>query len=178
MIFRLKLFIFKVLSRFFKFDSIKLNYYRLNIESLKRRNVLVGMNSVIINCTFSTSSKGDEFIIGNNCTCTGVTFLGQDASPTLFISDLNNGIHPSLPYSRRSYRAKITVGDRVFIGYNSTILPGVNITDNVIIAAGSVVTKSIIESGVYGGNPARKLSDLESYISKYELKLLNESDSF
>ena len=43
----------------------------------------------------------------------------------------------------------------VYIGSNSTILP-VTIADDVIIGAGSVVTKDIIEPGVYFGNPARK----------------------
>lgn len=159
--------ILKALSKLINVDYLKVKCYEINIEVLKRRRVYVGKDSIIINCIFSTSSKGDEFIIGNNCTCTGVTFLGHDASPTLFISALNNGIHPCLPFSRRSYRAKITIGDRVFIGYNSTLLPGVTICDDVVVAAGSVVTKSIFESGVYGGNPAKKISDLDSYISKY-----------
>lgn len=178
MIFRLNLFFFKLLSRFVNVNYFKIRYYQLSIESLKRRNVLVGKDSIIINCTFSTSSKGDEFIIGSNCTCTGVTFLGHDASPTLFISALNNGLHPCLPYSRRSYRARITIGDRVFIGYNSTVLPGVKICDDVVVAAGSVVTKSIFESGVYGGNPARKISDLDTYITKYNAKFEENMSDF
>lgn len=51
------------------------------------------------------------------------------------------------------------VGTNVSIGTNATILP-VTITDNVVIGAGSVVTKDILESGVYAGNPARKLRSL------------------
>ena len=51
---------------------------------------------------------------------------------------------------------KITIGDNVLIGSNSSILP-VSITDNVIIGAGSVVTKNIFEPGVYAGNPAKKI---------------------
>ncbi|MDP7043503.1 MAG: acyltransferase [Candidatus Thalassarchaeaceae archaeon] len=49
------------------------------------------------------------------------------------------------------------VGDRVSIGTNATIMP-VAICDDVVIGAGSVVTKDIIESGTYVGNPARKIS--------------------
>ena len=48
------------------------------------------------------------------------------------------------------------IGDRVSIGSNSTILP-VRITDDVIIGAGSVVTKDLTRPGVYVGNPARWL---------------------
>lgn len=47
-----------------------------------------------------------------------------------------------------------TIGDRVSIGSNATILP-VAICDNVVIGAGSVVTKSIDRPGIYAGNPAR-----------------------
>ena len=50
--------------------------------------------------------------------------------------------------------AKTTIGDNVSLGSNSTILP-VNICSNVVIGAGSVVTRDIIEPGVYAGNPAR-----------------------
>jgi acetyltransferase-like isoleucine patch superfamily enzyme len=51
------------------------------------------------------------------------------------------------------------IGDRVSIGTNATILP-VSICDDVVIGAGSVVTKDITEPGIYCGNPARKLHSL------------------
>ena len=49
-----------------------------------------------------------------------------------------------------------TIGNHVRIGTNATIMP-VNICDNVVVGAGSVVTKDITESGIYAGNPARKI---------------------
>ena len=51
-----------------------------------------------------------------------------------------------------------TIGDRVSIGTNSTIMP-VSICDDVVVGAGSVVTKDISEPGKYAGNPARKLNE-------------------
>ena len=48
------------------------------------------------------------------------------------------------------------IGNRVYIGSNSTILP-VNICDDVVIGAGSVVTKNISKPGIYAGNPAKFL---------------------
>jgi acetyltransferase-like isoleucine patch superfamily enzyme len=48
------------------------------------------------------------------------------------------------------------IGNKVYIGSNSTILP-VSICSDVVIGAGSVVTKDITEPGTYVGNPARKL---------------------
>lgn len=47
-----------------------------------------------------------------------------------------------------------TLGNRVSIGSNATIMP-VEICDDVVIGAGSVVTKSITKRGIYAGNPAR-----------------------
>lgn len=53
-----------------------------------------------------------------------------------------------------------TVGDRVSIGSNATVLP-VSICNDVVIGAGSVVTRDIAAPGVYAGNPARLLRPLE-----------------
>jgi acetyltransferase-like isoleucine patch superfamily enzyme len=51
------------------------------------------------------------------------------------------------------------IGNNVSIGTNSTILP-VNICDNVVIGAGSVITKDITVPGIYAGNPAKLLRKL------------------
>jgi acetyltransferase-like isoleucine patch superfamily enzyme len=48
------------------------------------------------------------------------------------------------------------IGNRVSIGSNATIMP-VRIVDDVVIGAGSVVTKDITTAGMYAGNPARRL---------------------
>ena len=53
----------------------------------------------------------------------------------------------------KSRWGKTRIGNNVSIGSNSTILP-VTITDHVVIGAGSVVTKDILEPGIYAGNPA------------------------
>jgi acetyltransferase-like isoleucine patch superfamily enzyme len=60
---------------------------------------------------------------------------------------------------RRDLWRSTKVGNNVSIGTNATILP-VTICDNVVIGAGSVVTKDITESGIYAGNPARLLRKL------------------
>ena len=59
---------------------------------------------------------------------------------------------------------KVVIGDWVYIGSNSLIMPGVTIGDGVLVAAGSVVTKSIPPGVVVGGNPARILSSVDDYI--------------
>ena len=51
-----------------------------------------------------------------------------------------------------------TIGDRVSIGTNATVMP-VEICDDVVIGAGAVVTRSITEPGLYAGVPARRIGD-------------------
>lgn len=55
--------------------------------------------------------------------------------------------------------ASTVIGDRVSIGSNATIMP-VTICDDVVIGAGSIVTRSITKPGIYVGNPARFLRNL------------------
>lgn len=56
--------------------------------------------------------------------------------------------------------APVVVGDNVFIGAFSIILKGVTIGKNSVVAAGSVVTKSIPENQIWGGNPAKFIKEL------------------
>jgi maltose O-acetyltransferase len=61
----------------------------------------------------------------------------------------------------RQYPAPVRIGDGVWVGMNSTILPGVTIGSGCVIAAGAVVTADCEPQGLYGGVPARRLQDLE-----------------
>lgn len=83
--------------------------------------------------------------IGSDC------FIGHGV---MFVNDL---FADGAPAGGDSAKWKSThIGDKVSIGSNATILP-ITICDNVVIGAGSVVTRDIIEPGVYAGNPAKKL---------------------
>jgi acetyltransferase-like isoleucine patch superfamily enzyme len=72
----------------------------------------------------------------------------------MFINDLFSLGGPS--QGKRELWRETRIGDKVSIGTNATILP-VTICDSVVIGAGSVVTSSINEPGIYAGNPARLL---------------------
>lgn len=88
--------------------------------------------------------------IGNNC------FVGHGV---MFINDLFAKGGPAR--GDKSLWRRTKIGDNVSIGSNATILP-VEICDNVVIGAGSVVTKHIKEPGVYAGNPARLLESVSN----------------
>ena len=71
--------------------------------------------------------------------------------------------HP-LDYKERNkgleYAKPIKVGNNVWIGGNVTVLPGVSIGDNVVIGAGSVVTKDISSNVIAVGNPCRVIKEI------------------
>lgn len=87
-------------------------------------------------------------IIGNNC------FISHGV---MFINDTFSKGGPS--EGDRNLWKETLIGNNVSIGTNATILP-VKIVDNVVIGAGSVVTKDIFEPGIYAGNPARMIRSL------------------
>lgn len=63
---------------------------------------------------------------------------------------------------------KIQIGNNCFIGERAVIMYGVSLADNVIVAAGSVVTKSFQDSNIIiGGNPARVISTWDVFGQKY-----------
>lgn len=61
---------------------------------------------------------------------------------------------------------RVNIGDNVFIGAESVILPGVTIGSNVIIGANSTVTQDIPENSVAVGSPARVICSLDAYLQK------------
>ena len=159
-------------------EPLKKYGYFMNLEKYKARGADIGENSILINCTLSSSSKGDRFFIGSNCTLTGTTLLAHDASPSVFISELVIKPFPYMSGSRLSFRDPIRIGDNVFIGWGTIVLPGVTIGDNVVIGAGSVITKDIPSGVVAAGNPAKILKPLEEYISNYQEKIKTNPECF
>lgn len=94
--------------------------------------------------------------IGDNVTiATGVKIITHD-----------NSISKHFPEYTDLF-GKVTIMQNVFIGAYSIILPGVTIGEDSIIAAGSVVNKSIPSREIWGGVPARKIGNIADYKKKY-----------
>ena len=108
-----------------------------------QKNAEIGNNTRIQSHTFIC----EKVNIGSNC------FISHGV---MFINDLfKNG-----KINRDSNKfKKTTVGNNVIIGSNATILP-VKISDNIVIGAGSVVTKNLFKKGIYAGNPAKYLKKI------------------
>ena len=78
--------------------------------------------------------------------------------------------HPLTPMGRRKHLGiakPIRIGNDVWIGGNVTILPGITIGNNVVVAAGAVVTKDIPDNTLVGGVPAKFIRTLENDIEEY-----------
>lgn len=111
------------------------------------KNITVGKN-VFINtgCTFQ--DRGG-IVLGDG------TQIGQN----VVLCTLNHGIAPEKRHI--TYPSPIVVGKNVWIGASATILPGVTIGDNAIVAAGAVVSKDVPAQAVVAGVPARLIKMIE-----------------
>lgn len=105
------------------------------------KNITVGKNVFINACCHFQDQGG--ITLGDNC------LVGHN----VVFATLNHGFAPEERQSMLP--APIVVGRNVWIGSNSTILQGVTIGDNSIIAAGSVVTKDVPVNAIVAGVPAR-----------------------
>ena len=92
---------------------------------------------------------GDDFI-----NAPGAKILTHDASLLLF--------------NRKIRVQKTIIGNKVFLGLNSIVMPGVRIGNRVIVGAGAIVTRDIPDNSVVGGNPARVICSVDEYIAKCE----------
>jgi hypothetical protein len=71
--------------------------------------------------------------------------------------------HSLLDYDKHDHTSPIKIGDNCWIGSGAIILPGVELSDHVIVAAGSVVTKSFTNDKLIGGVPAKVIKRLDPY---------------
>lgn len=127
--------------------------------------VTVGRDCLIYSGNFGSEpwliTLGDRV-----CVSFRVDFITHDASGWLMRDESGE----------RSYHAPIRVGNDVFLGAKVTILPGVSIGNNVIVGAGSVVTKSIPDGYVAAGNPARIIGSFDTLRERIIRTWPSESD--
>ncbi|SFL10920.1 maltose O-acetyltransferase [Paenibacillus sp. 1_12] len=126
---------------------------KTELDVLKERGLTVGRNFNFFN---SHIDYGHCWLveIGDDVTITNSTILAHDASTKLYFG--------------KSKIGRVKIGDRVFIGYNSLILCNVTIGNDVIVAAGSIVTKNIPDNCIVAGNPARIIGMTADYLAKHK----------
>lgn len=122
--------------------------------------VTVGQDCRILGMTPTTFGSEPYLVrLGRHVTITaGTRFVTHDGGVWIFRDE-----HPNIDVF-----GPITVGDNVFIGMNSIIMPGVSVGNNCVIGAGSVVTRDIPPDCVAVGAPAKPIRTLAEYWEKIQ----------
>jgi acetyltransferase-like isoleucine patch superfamily enzyme len=110
-----------------------------------QKDVIIGARTKIQSHAFIC----ELVTVGENC------FIGHGV---MFINDLFANGGPAR--GDKALWRSTSIGNKVSIGSNATILP-VKICDRTVIGAGAVVTRDINDPGIYAGNPARKIRNVE-----------------
>lgn len=145
-------------------NLIKEFVYRLRgeytTEKLIKMGMQVGNNFGRLKGVILDPSHCWLIEIGDNVTMAPrVHILCHDASTKQFLGYTKIG--------------QVKIGNNVFIGAESVVLPGVTIGNNVIIGANSTVTHDIPDNSVVVGSPARELCTLEEYLKKEKKYMLD-----
>lgn len=117
---------------------------------------------------------GKNFFANYNCTIIDVAkvVIGDNCmmAPNVAIYTAGHPVHPVSRNSLYEYGIGVTIGDNVWIGGNTVILPGVHIGSNTVIGAGSVVTKDLPDWVVAAGNPCRVIRRITEADREYYYK--------
>ena len=89
----------------------------------------------------------------------GVTFITHDFS----FSILNKKYSKNLILEKKGC---IEIGSNCYIGARVLLMPNIKVNDNIIVGAGSIVTRDLKEEGVYVGIPAKKIMDFNEFLKK------------
>ncbi len=121
-------------------------------------------SGVQMGCKFLNARRiylGERNVINFGCLLDGRKYeirLGNDVSIGPEASILTLGHNPqSSDFADRG--GEVRIGDRVWIGFRATILPGVTVGEGAVIAAGAVVTRDVEPYTIVAGTPARKIGE-------------------
>lgn len=158
---------------------------RTRMDVLPFNNFVLGYDSTIEDFATINNGVGDVLIgdrtrIGLGCVLIGPVSVGNDVmfAQNIVVSGLNHGYQNlSLPPSKQPVETKpIVIEDEVWIGANSVITAGVRIGKHSVVAAGSVVTKSVPPYSVAAGNPARILKQYNPTTKLWEKPIANQEN--
>lgn len=120
----------------------------------------------VFNCDWGKNIHvGNNFLTNYNVTILDVApvYIGDDVmiGPNTLITTVGHPISPKARKARMGICKPIHIGNNVWIGGNVTVLPGVTIEDNAILAAGAVVTKDVPSNTIVAGVPAKVIKTFE-----------------
>jgi len=147
----------KINNEFHELEELPLLFEDLLGESFKERTAIMPPFYI----DFGSQLKiGKQVFINHNCTCmTAGTIIVEDGvmiGPQVTLLTANHHFEDHNVLICKTIHVK----KNVWIGARATILPGITIGENSVIAGGAVVTKDVEPNVVVGGNPARVLKRL------------------
>ena len=130
----------------------------------------LGVNHPVVLRTLTAGARieiGDRVGISGGTVCAArLVKIGDDTMLGANVTIADTDFHSLYPVYRSEHLhptvgvAEVRIGKRVFIGTNAIVLRGVNVGDNSVIGAGSIVTTSIPENCIAAGNPCRVIREL------------------
>lgn len=157
-----------------EFNKINPADYNKQVQLLKKMFGSTKENIYIQPNFFCDNGKnihvGEDFLTNYNVTILDImpVHIGDYCmiGPNTLITTVN---HPLTPKERRMKMAQgkpVTIGNDVWIGGNCTILPGVTIGNNVVVAAGAVVSRDVPDNSLVAGVPAKIIKKLDNNINE------------
>lgn len=148
------------------FIKLKLRELLMHIRSEVSTENLVNLG-LTVGKNFSRQEK--TLIDQSHC---WLITIGDDVTlaPRVHILAHDASTKKALGYTRIGV---VNIGNNVFIGASSTILPGVSIGNNVVIGANSVVSRDIPDNSVAIGNPAKVICTYDDFVNRKKEELEN-----
>jgi sugar O-acyltransferase (sialic acid O-acetyltransferase NeuD family) len=139
--------IYKDLKKYnIKLENYLKYYISNNVDLLDKKSIIINNGSIICSGSVLTCNINIGKMVHINLNST----IGHDVKIGNFVT-CSPGVNIS---------GNCIIGNNVMIGSNSVIKENINIGDNIIIGMGSVVTKHLLEPGVYVGNPCKRMKDV------------------
>lgn len=169
----------RCLELLYEFNMTRPSEPEKRTELLKKMFAKIG-NNCYIEPPFHANWAGKHVYMGNNVYANfnltlvddGNIFIGDKVmfGPNVTVATANHPILPSLREKALQYNKEVHIGNNVWIGAGTVIVPGVTIGDNSVIGAGSVVTKDIPSNVVAVGVPCRVMREIGERDKKFFYK--------
>lgn len=155
-------------KRIYEFNNLPPDRFEEKNELIKNILGKTGEHIIVeqpFRCDYGKNIEiGENFFANYNLVIldVGKVKIGDNVqfAPNVAIYTAGHPVHPDSRNSGYEYGIDITIGDNVWLGGNVVVLPGVNIGNNVVVGAGSVVTKDLPDNVIAVGNPCRIIREI------------------
>lgn len=169
----------KCLEKLYDFNMTRPSEMKKRQEMLKDMFAEIGENCYI-EPPFHANWGGKHVHFGNNVYANfGLTMVDDTHiyvgdctmfGPNVIVASAGHPIRPDLRAKAYQYNFTVHIGKNCWIGAGAILVPGITVGDNVVIGAGSVVTKDIPSNSVAVGNPCRVLREVNERDFEYYFK--------